>query len=381
MSGAVFLRFLPYVARTVRRAPLRSGLTVLGTALALGLFAFVRTLEAGVDAFHTAASRPVLVVFQQARWCPLTSRLPERYVPSIEAVEGVEAVLPTTIFVNKCSTNLDLVALHGVDPARLSSVQELRVLEGSLAAWAQDRSGALVGARLAKRRGLALGDRVQLAGLSLVVHAIVDGEGPGTDNVAFVHDKTLQLEREMLGQTTEMLVRVRDGADPAAVARAIDELLARDEAPTDTKSLQAFVMGAVGEVTELVHFSRRLGYLAVLVVALVLANTVFISSQTRAAELGALETMGLTKGRIAGLIVAEGLLLAVVGGVLGTAAVVGYFALVPTTLGIESYGIDFLADPGVLVAGLLASLGVGLVASLPPALAAVSRPLADAVRV
>lgn len=376
----IFLRFLPYVGRTVRRAPVRSLLTALGTALALAVFAFVQTLDAGVDAFNRDAARPVLVVFQQSRWCPLTSQLPERYLGDLEKLDGVEAVLPTTVFVNMCSTNLDLVALHGVDPARLAGVQDLTVREGDLAAWTADRSGALVGSRLAARRGLRVGSRVQLAGMSVVVRAIVDGKGPGVDNVAFVHDKTLQLQREMLGQTTQYLVRLQDGADPVAVAAAIDARFASEEAPTDTKSMQAFVQGAVGEVTELVHFARLLGYLAVLVVTLILSNTVYISSQTRAQELGALETIGLTKGRLAGLVVAEGLLLAVVGGAAGTLAVTAYFHFVPTTLGIESYGIDFVAGPGVVVAGLVASTVVGLLASLPPALQAVLRPVAEAVR-
>jgi len=263
--------------------------------------------------------------------------------------------------------------LHGVDPARLAGVQDLTVREGDLAAWAADRAGALVGARLAARRGLKVGDRAQLAGMSVVVYAIVDGKGPGVDNLAFVHAETLQLQREMLGQTTEYLVRLKDGADPVEVAHAIDARFASSEAPTDTKSLQAFVQAAIGEVTELVHFARLLGYLAVLVVTLILSNTVFISSQTRAQELGAL-------GTLAGLVVAEGMLLALLGGTVGTLAVAAYFHLVPTTLGIESYGIDFVAGPAVVVAGLVASLVVGLVASVPPALQAVLRPVAEAVR-
>ena len=65
--------------------------------------------------------------------------------------------------------------------------------------------------------------------------------------------------------------------------------------------MQAFVASAVGEIGELIGFARALGYLAVLVVALVLANTVYISAQTRAAELGVLETLGLTKARLAAL--------------------------------------------------------------------------------
>jgi putative ABC transport system permease protein len=375
-----FLKFLPYVSRTVRRAPVRSGLTVAGTALALAIFAFVRTLETGVSDFERSAAQPVLVVFQQSRFCPLTSELPGRYRAVIDAMPGVAATLPTTIFVNQCQSNLDLVTLHGVDPATLDDVHDLRVLSGDAAAWKGDRNGALVGARLAARRGVGVGDRVRLADMDVTVRAVVDGAGAGLDNVAFVHEPTLQVKRKMVGRSTEILVRMEPGADADALARAIDARFASDEAPTDTKTMQAFVQGAIGEVTGIVRFARLLGYLAVLVVTLVLSNTVFISAQTRAQELGTLEAIGLGKARLAGLVLAEGVLLALVGGAVGTGAVMAFFHLVPTTLGVEGFGIDFRGGMPVLWAGLVASLVVGVVASVPPAVEAVLRPVVRALR-
>jgi putative ABC transport system permease protein len=372
-------RFLPYVGKTVLRARTRSLLTVLGTAFALGLFAFVRTLEAGVDRLEREASAPVLVVFQRSRFCPLTSELPLRYQTTIEAVEGVEAAMPLLLYVNQCQANLDLVTLHGVEPETFQRVQEVRVIEGG-ADLASTGDGALVGRRLAERRGLKVGDRVQLGNLNVVVRGIVDAEGPGFDNVAFVRLDQLSIARDLLGKATEFLVRLEPGANPAVVAREIDEAFATDEAPTDTSTMQAFVQGAVGEVAELVTFARVLGYLAVLVVTLVLGNTVFISAQSRAAELGVLETFGLSKAGLALLLAVESLLLAVVGGALGTGAVAAWFAANPTTLGIEGYGIDFAAGLPVVVAGLVASVVVGLVAAVGPAAQALLRPLHVSVK-
>ena len=43
------LAFFPYVVRTALRARTRSLLTVLGGTLAMMLFAFVRTVDGGVD--------------------------------------------------------------------------------------------------------------------------------------------------------------------------------------------------------------------------------------------------------------------------------------------------------------------------------------------
>jgi len=103
------LRFVPYVWRTIKRARLRTSLAVLGAALAMALFAFVRTVDRGVEALAEESDRPVLVVFQDSRFCPLTSYLPARYAPSIRDVEGVDEVLPTLVFINSCRANLDLV--------------------------------------------------------------------------------------------------------------------------------------------------------------------------------------------------------------------------------------------------------------------------------
>ena len=373
-------KLLPYVVRTCVRARTRTLLTVVGTALALAIFAFVRTLEAGVDRFQTSAAKPVLVVFQQSRFCPLTSELPLRYRGEIERIDGVEAVLPTLVYVNKCQSNLDLVTLHGVDPEQLASVQGLRAVDGDLESWKGKESGALVGKRLAERRRVKVGDTVRLGDLQVYVGGIVDADGPGLDNVAFVHSRPLETARDMPGRTTQFLVRLRPGADGAAIARAIDARFATDEAPTDTKTLQAFVQGAVGEVSGIVRFARLLGWLAVAVVVLVLGNTVFISAQTRAQELGTLETIGCTKATLAVLLVVESVLVAVVGGAIGTGAVVAWFAFHPTTLGIEGYGIDFDAGVPVLVAGLVASVAVGLVAAIGPAVEALRRPLATALR-
>ncbi len=86
--------------------------------------------------------------------------------------------------------------------------------------------------------------------------------------------------------TTEFLVKLKPGVDPTAMARRIDERFRTDQAQTDTKTQQAFVMAAVGEVAGLVDFARILGWIAVGVVVLILGNTVFISAQTRSQELG-----------------------------------------------------------------------------------------------
>jgi len=366
------LAFLPYVLRTAWRARTRSLLTLLGAALAMALFAFVRTVDDGVLDLQRRADRPVLVVFQDSRFCPLTSELPLRYERDIRAVPGTAAVLPTLVFINSCRSNLDLVTLHGVTADQLTELYELDVLEGSLEDWRSRSDGALVGERLAARRGLHAGERARLGEVDLHISAIVSSDTAGVDNIAFVHIDQLALARKRQGAATQFLVRLDPGADPATVAAAIDACFRTDEARTDTKSMQAFVAAAIAEIAEVVDFARWLGYLAVLVVALVLANTVFISAQSRSGEMSVLETVGLRKPQLMLLIAAEGIGLGVLGGMLGTGAVLLWLLLQPLTLGVEGHGIDLVPGVHTVVHCLLAALAI---ASLPPAFAASRRPL------
>ncbi|MBK9385539.1 MAG: ABC transporter permease [Planctomycetes bacterium] len=369
------LRFLPYVLRTALRARLRSLCTVLGAALAMALFVFVRTVDRGVDDLSARSAQPVLVVFQDSRFCPLTSELPVRYAQTIRDLPEVEEVLPTLVYVNSCRSNLDLVTLHGVEAERLSSLYELEFLSGSLEAFRVRSDAALIGERLAERRKALVGQRVRLGDIDVEVAGIVRGPAAGVANLAFVHLAQLSLAQKRQGSATQFLVRVKDGVDPEEIAAKVDEIFRTDEARTDTKSLQAFVAAAVQEVAEIVSFGRVLGYLAVLVVALVLANTVFISAQSRAPELAVLETIGLTKPKLLALIAGEGVLLGLAGGLLGTAIVLTLLWFYPLTLGVEGWGIDLAPSLAVAGQALLAALLIGLAASLGPAIAAARRPV------
>lgn len=369
------LNFLPYAVRTALRARTRSLLTVLGTALAMMLFTFVRTVDDGVQDLARRSVQPVLVVFQDSRFCPLTSDLPVRYESDLRDIPGVTAVLPTLLYINSCRSNLDLVTLHGVTADELEKIYTFDVLQGSVAAWRDRPDAALVGERLAERRRIKIGERVRLGEVDLHVAGIVRSDSAAVANLAFVHLDQLALARKRQGAATEFLVRVAPDADPEAIARAIDERFRTDEARTDTKSMQAFVAAAIAEVAQVVSFARWLGYLGVLIVALVVANTVFISAESRAAEMGVLETVGMVKSRLMLLIAAEGVGLSLVGGVLGAGLVVLLLYLWPVTLGVEGNGIDLVPGVATAASALTAALVVGVVASLPPAFAVARRAL------
>lgn len=367
--------FLPYVLRTASRARTRSLLTVLGGTFAMMLFAFVRTVDDGVQQLSERTAQPVLVVFQDSRFCPLTSELPVRYESDIRKIDGVQDVLTTLVFINSCRSNLDLVTLHGVPHDELENLYDLEVLAGSIADWKSRSDGALVGERLAERRRLKVDQRVQLGEVDVHVSGIIRSESAALGNLAFVPLDLLSLARDRQGAATQFMVKLAPNANPQEVSRAIDEHFRTDEARTDTKGMQAFVAAAIAEIKEVVDFARWLGYLGVIIIALVVANTVFISAESRIGEMGVLETVGMQKPMLMALIAGEGIGLGMIGGILGTGIVTTLLLIWPVTLGVEGHGIDLAPSTRMVTQSLIAALLVGIVASLPPAIAVARRPL------
>lgn len=367
--------FLPYVLRTAFRARTRSLLTILGGTFAMMLFAFVRTVDDGVEQLSERTAQPVLVVFQDSRFCPLTSELPVRYESDIRKIPGVQDVLPTLVFINSCRSNLDLVTLHGVPFGQLEKLYDLDLIEGSIEDWKSRSDGALVGERLAERRKLKVGKRVQLSEVDVHISGIIRSETSAVGNLAFVPLDLLSLARERQGAATQFLVKIEPNANPQEISAAIDEHFRTDEARTDTKGMQAFVAAAIAEIKEVVDFARWLGYLGVIIIALVVANTVFISAESRIGEMGVLETVGMQKPMLMALIAGEGIGLGMIGGILGTAIVTILLIIWPVTLGVEGHGIDLAPSVRMVTQSLLAALVVGVVASLPPAIAVARRPL------
>ena len=96
----------------------------------------------------------------------------------------------------------------------MPSPKNIEVLNGSVNEWLNREDGALIGANLAQRRRLDVGDSFDAAGVTVVVSGIIrSAESSQDDNVAYVHLPFLQqASRVGLGTVTQFLVKVSDSS-------------------------------------------------------------------------------------------------------------------------------------------------------------------------
>ncbi len=378
-------KFVPLVVKQVIRHRTRTLLTVGGVAMAMFLFCAVQAMQGGVkEATETTARDTTLVVYRQNRFCPATSRLPQYYGDRIEKVAGVASVVPMQIVVTNCRTSLDVITFRGVPEEQFIAkyAPALNVLDGSATAWQSRTDAALVGESLAKRRGWRVGDRFDAVGITAYVAGIFRSDEPQDQNVAYVHLDFLQRAsgNRKLGVVTQFNVKVADPKQLEPVAAAIDAEFAKDPDPTQTSAEKAFVARAAADVVSLVGFTKWLGWGSLAAVLALVANAIVLSVQDRIKEHAVLQTLGFKGGLIAQLIVAEGLLLGLIGGLAGVGAAMAVLHWGQFSISNEGLSIHMTASIGVIMTGLLVSALLGMLAGAVPAIQASRREITSCFR-
>lgn len=377
-------RYLPLVLKYVARRRVRTGLTVGGVATAMFLFYCVQAMHNGVT--HATRATPEdakLIVYQRDRYCPFSSVLPQNYLSRIVSIPGVKSVAPMKVLVNNCRAGLDVVTFRGVpdDAFDRGFFNHVRILEGSIESWKRRSDAALIGSRLANRRRLKLGDRIQLGSIAITVAGILESPEPQDQNVAYTHLEFVQRAADNeVGMVTQFSVRLEDSALSDRVAQAIDDEFRSDQAPTSTWSEKSFVARVATDIIEIVGFARWLGWGCVAGVFALVFNAIVLSVRDRVRDHAVMQTLGYSRRLIAGLVITESVVLSLTGGLAGMLAGAAVLHWGSFSLSVEGLSIHAQAGVWTVVAGLLISCFVGVLAGLVPAFQAASRDLAACFR-
>jgi putative ABC transport system permease protein len=366
------LKFLPYVVKNLLGHRARTSLTMAGTAVLLFLFLFVASIQGGLQRLLDSRS-DTLIVFQAYRLCPSSSQLPLFYEETIRKIPGVSAVVPIKVVVNNCRASLDTVMFQGVDAQRWPAARpHLRFSSGDWSAFQSRQDAAIVGARLAERRGLTVGSEFSAVGVTVHIAGIFRSEQPGEENTIYTHLPALLLGHgKDEYHATLFEVTLSDPTQADAVAKAIDGAIAdRYQIRTETKPQKAHVQGALADLLDVIALTRWLGFVCVGVVLVLVANAIIMAAQDRVKEHAVLQTLGYSGPRIVSLMLTESTLISFIGGLIGILGCTAWLYWHPLSLATEGAAIDFVATPMLIAQGLGLAALVGLAAGAVPAIQA-----------
>jgi putative ABC transport system permease protein len=303
----------------------------------------------------------------------------EEVEEELAAVPGVARVTPIASFhVAFRGVRLDAAAVVGSD---LLDDGRLTVLSGDRTALQalDDGGSAILPAAVAGRFGLAVGDTMQIPvsaseHVDLRVGAIVERSLPGTSGEAILvgwPDATTSLG--VVGADA-FAVRFLPGEEAltAPGLRATARSLALEANPIER------IQGSVAEALARVFgVFDALAFVAVIVAALGIVNTLTMGVLERVREIGVLRAIGMSRRQAMRMVVVEATILGIVGVVLGAVAGIGVGAVLLQLGG----GLRHPGGVPWLPIGVAAVLGLVLpaLAALYPARAAARVSIVEAL--
>ena len=379
---------LKILARSSRRHPLRTFLTVVAVAVAILAFGLLRTV---LDAWYAgvAASSASRLVTRNA--ISLIFPLPLSYREKIRQVPGVSAVSFGNWFGGVYVEEKNFFPNFAVDAATyLDLYPEYRLPDVQKAAFLRERRACVAGRKTAQRFGWRVGDLITLKGTifpgnwELVVRGIYRGRDEGTDEtLVFLHWDYLneELKRRASSWADRVgfyMVGVKNPDLSAEVAAAVDLRFKNSLAETLTETEKAFAMSFVTMSEAIVVAIRLVSLAMVVIIMVVAANTMAMTARERIGEYAIFKTLGFGAFHIGGLVFGESLFLAVVGGALGVALTFPAARLFQAKLG--QFFPVFRVTPTTLALDAAAILLVGSVAGLFPFWRALRIRIADGLR-
>ena len=376
-------RFAPYVLKSLWRHRARTFLTVSGSAVALFVFCFVGAVQNGLHRLTgDAQAERTLIVFQENRFCPSSSKLPEDYARTVAKIDGVNDVVPIKVFTNNCRASLDVVIFQGIPPAKLRSARDFDLRSGNWSDFESRTDGAIVGQAIAQRRGLSAGQKFTIGELTVSVVGVFRSAVAAEDSFIYTHLDFLQRAkgRSSVGTVTQLEVQLAESANPEMVAQAIDDQFRNGPVATSTRSKGVFQADTLSDLAELIGFAHYLGYACVGLVLGLVATTTVMAVQDRIKEHGVLQTLGLRPGRIFRLVLAESVIQSMLGGLLGVSSGMLLLAWGELAVGAEGVTIAFQPSVELAINGAMVAAVVGVLAGIIPGYQAARSEIVAALR-
>jgi putative ABC transport system permease protein len=272
----------------------------------------------------------------------------------------------------------------------LSLYPEFQLPKEEREAWLRTRTGVVVGRATAERFGWKVGDKIPLQATfwshgggnkiwEFDLVGIYDGTKDGVDTTQFLFqydyfDEARDYGRGWVGW---YIVRVADPDRAVEISKAIDDTFANSPAETKAETEGAFVRAFAEQIGNIGAIMQAILSAVFFTILLVAGNTMAQSVRERTGELAVLKAVGFTSGQVLGLVLAEALTIAALGGFAGLAISWFLISLGDPTGG--SFPVFFFPRRDLII-GSIFVVALGIATGFFPAIQAGRLQIAHALR-
>ncbi|HEY4146237.1 ABC transporter permease [Pinirhizobacter sp.] len=385
------MKYLHLVWAALFRRKTRTILTLVSIITAFVLFGMLDAVRTSFNQAGQSANGAQRL--QTGSKLSFIQTLPSSLEAQITQVPGVKMVTYANWFGGAYQDPHNQVFSFAVDDNYIDLYPEIEVSAAERKAFHDTRTGVLVGEKLAKHFGWKVGDKIPMQSTIFpnrqgdknwtfdvvgILHSKDKKAGGFFDAMMLLHwkyfDETTPYNRGAVGW---YVTRVTDVNQADRVAKAIDAISANSDHETRTQTEQAATASWMKQLADIGLIVGSIMGAVFFTLLLLSGNTMMQAVRERTNELAVLKTIGFSNGSVLGMVLAESILLVLLGGVIGLGLVT---VLVPILVA-GSGGMLNLPGVGAntWAMGLGLMLAIGVLVGLLPALRAMRLNIVDAL--
>ncbi len=381
------MKFLHLVWASLFRKKVRTILTLLSIVFAFLLFGMLDAVRVAFTVRDSLEGASRLVVSSKLS---IIQPLPYSDLAQIKRVPGVEQVAFANWFGGIYQDRRNFFANFAVSPNYLDMYPEFLLPEEQKQAFLNTRTGAVVGANLARRYNFKIGDKIPL---QATIFPHKNGSNTWTFDLVGIfrarETRDRNQEDQMMfhyeyfdegrtfghGTVGWYMVKVSDPEHAQQAAQSIDRLFANSDAETKTQTEKQFNLDFVKQIGDIGLIVSSIMGAVFFTILLLTGNTMSQAVRERIPELAVLKTIGFSNQSVLWLVLGESLLLATIGGSVGLLlAMAGAGAL-----SAAFRGGAFAVGAQSWLTGIMIMLVLSAAVGLPPAWRAMRLRIVDAL--
>jgi putative ABC transport system permease protein len=384
------MKYFPLVWAALFRRKVRTIFTLLSVLAAFLLFGLLESVRSAFDlGGQSLVGVDRLIIVSKVGFIV---SLPKKLLPRIEALPGVARVSYQNWFGGIYQDPKNFFASEAIPDSFLDIYPELHLSPDQRRAFQNTRTGAIVGEALARRFNWKLGDRIPLVASSFPqkngsntwtfelvgIYRVSDPKLKSEENELFFNWDYFDQSRQTGNDTVDWYVlKVADRMQTDRIAQQIDASNANSDHETKTQSEQAFNATLLGQFANIGLIVGSIMGAVFFTLVILTGNTMAQAVRERIPEIAILKTLGFSGRNVLTLVLAESVLLLLIGGavglVLASVAVIGVRAAVGTD-------VPMLPVAGsTWLRGMELAVAIGLVVGVLPALRGMRLRIVDAL--
>ncbi|RDI98443.1 ABC transporter permease [Dyella solisilvae] len=385
------MKYLHLIWAALFRRKTRTILTLVSIIAAFLLFGMLDAVRTSFNQAGQSANGAQRL--QTGSKLSFIQTLPQSLESQIAQVPGVKMVTYANWFGGAYQDPHNQVFSFAVEPNYIDLYPEIEVSPAERKAFDDTRTGVLVGEKLAQRFHWKVGDKIPMQSTIFpnhqgsknwtfdvvgILHSKDKKAGGFYDQLLLLHwkyfDETTPFNRGTVGW---YVTRVADVNQADRVAKAIDAISANSDHETRTQTEQAATANWMKQLADIGLIVGAIMGAVFFTLLLLSGNTMMQAVRERTSELAVLKTIGFSNHAVLAIVLAESVLLLLIGGVLG----LGLATLIIPIVSAGSGGMLNLPSVrgGSWALGLVLMIAIGLLVGALPALRAMRLNIVDAL--